>query len=1204
MSGAPARGTAPRRQRRHHHRQHHRNHLHHQHRRHRRDQQVQKTPQRDSETQEEAQESRPKVNPIFLWASQREQRIVEVRCEDYDKRNRIKLTKTPQGWRSIPRTASNVYAATAGQGILRQNPGEKAPGQARSLSSEKENGDGGLTPPTTTPASTAAPARTVQPTQTGDGFGDANPKAHDGSCSGKGNKRKRKRRYASSLEGYLGSANGSDEGDEEDADDGERSSGPDESQNSAGRRYANEKRKRREREFEELRKDQLLQPRVVLEQLHLSQVPRSAHRKLMRPSDEEEEDKGDSFGFEKRSRVNKVDLRDILNLLEATASPVLATDTPSADLPSPMDSTTTCNDFETAHLVRSVDNTRVLENTVSRSDEKGTSMKEKSSREQEAAKNKSIAENGASQDVASEEKAKTPQRPHRTQERSPMPTLVPIYASSLSHAGVVPNYRDPHSKTGVKMGTFGSGHEELARKGRDEPEKLRQLPLNRRAPRVLPERRGSGENKMETSSKTNINSNLFKGADGRSLVAENYLVKSKNCTIPSNLMLDLEEARKELRRIGKEKSSDSILKALRNTPGLSISITTKIPAPENSKGLLSSSWTAKPSSSTGALVEDSDSTRDGARNKARDGTGNAVQDPENRGKDQNHLKNLPGLSITIPSYRYRPAAPSTSPVTNRRVESPESTVNFPKLDNNEHLEAEDSEEADEDEDDEEEDDDEEDDCDSQVLEDLRRQSDPFKMATEEILSKGRFDKDKGRLLSEEVPRRNGASQQIGQESPVSALNGKTNEAVPKAARFQDLEHFDEQVIEDLRSRGTVVSPQPSGIPCSPASRRPSSVYLESLLPSPPCSVSCSEDAKNDLTLKGMLSSPSPFDSKARDHEVALSRVDRIPSPPNAHNREADPLKSQDYKEFNTERNGYKAPPGSLLEGSDRRSLGGSYESRNFNKPSEEDVHSTLFTVDHTLPKAAASKPRNRVNGTADKVQDPATQLRELVKCSGHLIPDPLLVPRDYLPRLAAAPAIEIPKLLASRPELRLPEALTRPELLRDPDLLVISLAHLQHVLDHGEGPVPRKDQSPFEQKGAAKGGPRSVARGVARPQQKPKLSCKPIGTLMPAPIDLSNNRRSAPYLPLLRVRSGLLKQEPEVTSTAGPLDDSHLWHPLFGSQKKQQRHQQYQQEEQPRQQRQQQQVQQPQQQQPQQQQRQQQQLQQRRSPWHKATLAS
>lgn len=50
----------------------------------------------------------PRVNPIFVWVRQEDTHIVEVKCEDYDKRNRILLTKTAQGWRAIPRTETLV----------------------------------------------------------------------------------------------------------------------------------------------------------------------------------------------------------------------------------------------------------------------------------------------------------------------------------------------------------------------------------------------------------------------------------------------------------------------------------------------------------------------------------------------------------------------------------------------------------------------------------------------------------------------------------------------------------------------------------------------------------------------------------------------------------------------------------------------------------------------------------------------------------------------------------------------------------------------------------------------------------------------------------------------------------------------------------------------------------------------------------------
>lgn len=46
----------------------------------------------------------PRLRPVFLWARQHDGTVQEVRCEDYDPRNRIRIARTPTGWRAIPRT--------------------------------------------------------------------------------------------------------------------------------------------------------------------------------------------------------------------------------------------------------------------------------------------------------------------------------------------------------------------------------------------------------------------------------------------------------------------------------------------------------------------------------------------------------------------------------------------------------------------------------------------------------------------------------------------------------------------------------------------------------------------------------------------------------------------------------------------------------------------------------------------------------------------------------------------------------------------------------------------------------------------------------------------------------------------------------------------------------------------------------------------
>jgi hypothetical protein len=84
----------------------------------------------------------------------------------------------------------------------------------------------------------------------------------------------------------------------------------------------------------------------------------------------------------------------------------------------------------------------------------------------------------------------------------------------------------------------------------------------------------------------------------------------------------------------------------------------------------------------------------------------------------------------------------------------------------------------------------------------------------------------------------------------------------------------------------------------------------------------------------------------------------------------------------------------------------------------------------------------------DQELDPITQLKKVLSDPELSVPDPMLVPRDRLRRLVASPAREIPRLLSTRPELRLPDALAYPALVRDPNLLVVSLAHLQRLLQN------------------------------------------------------------------------------------------------------------------------------------------------------------
>lgn len=1071
MSGAPARGTAPRRQRRHHHHQ-------------------PKHQKQREERSDEPEEKRPKVNPIFLWASQREQRIVEVRCEDYDKRNRIKLTKTAQGWRSIPRTASNMYSSL---GVASQ----KASSANSSSSSDTSEGkELDKQPAHVTLGLQHIPAKELSNGRANglvarDGGG--RKRSYD-EINGAGEQKSygfpltdtRSKRVPASCEEERRVPCSDDDEEDEDENDEENDENDEENDEAEENRFEKEPRGNH-RSLERLQKDKLFQPRVVLEQLHFSRLPEGVHQNVLQRQGKDEKGRNEDDVIEekpvaeseKRRRMNKAGIQDILNMINATASPVLATDTPSADLP--IDSTKTYEVLsENLHSKSSEskikDSNSAILMELSNKESRIDSI---SSYQQE---NVRIADNLADDKIEiHEEKVLGNYDLGNEGKKAPIKEDIVIVS--------IKNNPDPKCKIAEADGGLGN----------------------------------------------------------RSKCKSNSRSKWKNLVVYDDAQLEAEEERPdepgEPIKIDYNDSS-KILNALRNTPGLSVSVT-RTHTPESAKSTVIPS--ARPASKASSSSRSPDSRAECVERLLKSA------DSATETRTTGSPKQLPGLSIVIPSYRYRNsvlAANSASPGTKARVESPESTVNFPK--NEAYIEESKldgfSHEGDDDERDLEED---EDDCDSQVLEDLRRQK------ADSLAYESDRDYFHRQVLGNVEDRK---AVLEGAKSAHWISSSRSSEAQAKC-KYQDVEHFDEQVLEELRTRGTVVSPQPSGIPCSPASRRPSSAYLERLLPSPPCSVSCSEDAKNDITLKGILSSPNQMEVRDYEKQREINRCEQISN--HCLNR-SDPSKDMERTSLRKGNRGFQD-----------RLMVHNQEMRNSGRPmSSGDIHSTYFMTDRVTPKrpmsAEWSLGRQKSQSTSyqkssrklprvhameecttssstDKLLDPASQLRELIETSGHLIPDPLLVPRDYLPGLAAAPATEIPKLLASRPELRLPEALTRPDLLRDPDLLVISLAHLQHVLDHGEGPVSRAHQAHLRVNNGTNKGSGHASHGARNPSQtRPKLSCKPIGTLMPAPIDLSSSRRTSPYPPLLRVRSGLLKQEPEVSSTASSPDDSQLWHPLFG----------------------------------------------------------
>lgn len=94
----------------------------------------------------------------------------------------------------------------------------------------------------------------------------------------------------------------------------------------------------------------------------------------------------------------------------------------------------------------------------------------------------------------------------------------------------------------------------------------------------------------------------------------------------------------------------------------------------------------------------------------------------------------------------------------------------------------------------------------------------------------------------------------------------------------------------------------------------------------------------------------------------------------------------------------------------------------------------------------------------DKDPDPLTQLRLLIRNSQWKVPDPILVPKDRLSAVLASPAREIPLLITTRPELRLPEAFAYPEIIQNPNILVISMAQLEAILKNNIETDTRKSK--------------------------------------------------------------------------------------------------------------------------------------------------
>uniref|UniRef100_A0A182SWP7 Uncharacterized protein n=1 Tax=Anopheles maculatus TaxID=74869 RepID=A0A182SWP7_9DIPT len=210
--------------------------------------------------------------------------------------------------------------------------------------------------------------------------------------------------------------------------------------------------------------------------------------------------------------------------------------------------------------------------------------------------------------------------------------------------------------------------------------------------------------------------------------------------------------------------------------------------------------------------------------------------------------------------------------------------------------------------------------------------------------------------------------------------------------------------------------------------------------------------------------------------------------------------------------------------------------------------------------AAAAAAYSNLNDSARLVEmltsgndpDPLTQLRLLVGNPAWKVPDPLLVPKDRLSAVLASPAREIPLLLTTRPELRLPEAFAFPSILQDPDILVISLQQLETILQTQEELVKFKSKTTLDATSAVATPPTTpvaMAAAAAAAAAVSKKSHAPAATpTPPSPLETLKQTLSAQAAKQNPMMSSLL-----ASGLAGDIDaattaafNQMLWLPYLG----------------------------------------------------------
>lgn len=168
--------------------------------------------------------------------------------------------------------------------------------------------------------------------------------------------------------------------------------------------------------------------------------------------------------------------------------------------------------------------------------------------------------------------------------------------------------------------------------------------------------------------------------------------------------------------------------------------------------------------------------------------------------------------------------------------------------------------------------------------------------------------------------------------------------------------------------------------------------------------------------------------------------------------------------------------------------------------------------------------------------DPVTQLKQVLANPNYNVPDPMLVPKDRLSHILSSPGKDIPKLLKERPELRLPEALSFPHLLQDPDILVITLAQLETIIQKQSQPLPLNEiHNKSKELGETMKPAQNVKTRTALEKEKPSEEKEKIGKMNGLANDIDAATNAAfnqmmwlPYLNQLELATLGLGSNPEL----------------------------------------------------------------------------